>query len=48
MCDEMPKWMLKDHTEEELKILYDNLPFVHSSMTFDEYIREWERQRKEI
>lgn len=46
MEDEMPKWMLRDHTEEELRNLYNGMPFVNSTMTFKEYKTEWERQRE--
>lgn len=42
----MPKWMLRDHTEEELRNLYNGMPFVNSTMTFKEYKTEWERQRE--
>lgn len=48
MEDKMPKWILKDHTEEQLKSLYDSMPFVRCSMTFEEYKQECECQRKEM
>lgn len=44
--DKMPKWMLNDHTDEQLKKLYEAMPFVRSEMPFEEYKAEWERQRK--
>lgn len=44
---QMPAWMLKDHTVEELRSLYINMPFITRNMTFDEYVKEWNRQRKE-
>lgn len=44
--DKMPKWMLMNHTEEQLKDLYDALPFVRNDMTFEEFITEWKHQRE--
>lgn len=44
--DRMPKWMLMNQTEEQLRNLYDAMPFVNNTMAFEEYKEEWIRQRK--
>lgn len=43
--EKMPDWMLKDHSEECLRKLYDAAKFVKEEMSFESFLEEWAYQR---